>query len=48
MTLPENFVTPMYADNVMTSNIAVLKGNSGTAAYSSDSAIKTKSSIPLV
>ena len=48
MTLPEYLVTPMYTDNVATSKASVPIGNSGTAAYSSDSAINVKSSISLV
>ena len=40
MNLPENFVIPMYMDNVLTSKTIVPIGNSGTAAYSSDSAIR--------
>jgi len=40
MILPEYLVIPIYTDNAPTSKTSVPTGNSGTAAYSSDSAIK--------
>ena len=38
MILPEYLIMPIYADNVTTNKTNVPMGNSGTTAYSSDSA----------
>ena len=48
MILPEYLTTPIYAENAPPSKTSVPTGNSGTAAYSSDSAIKVYSLMPLV